>query len=164
MPSGAGTIFGQGGQDRDRQNREIGNAKQRSTLEFESLFVPKTSVLQKKVFVGFWSIFLSQRRFTTQVSGGAKVAQRGPKYLQGGRLPPYFPRLCLFIKLKNSHVRLIKECNSMPSLVYEENPHHAVNIETAKKTFKYHITFRQGGCSNRQSAVIWREGVGQIVI
>jgi len=35
------------------ESAKIGNAKQKSTLELESLFVPKTSVLQKKVFAGF---------------------------------------------------------------------------------------------------------------
>jgi len=40
---------------------------------------------------------LSQTWLTTQVSGGAKVAQGGPKYLQGGNCPPtsraYVPKL-----------------------------------------------------------------------
>jgi len=48
---------GGGGQDRERQIRELGNAKLRSTLELESPFVPKTSVLQKKVFAGFGAFF-----------------------------------------------------------------------------------------------------------
>jgi len=101
---GVVTIFGQGSKT---EIAKIGNAKLRYTLELKSLFVPKTSVLQKngafygpinigspkKVFAGFWSVFLSQAWFTTQVSGGAIVAKEGPKYLQGGQLPPYFPRL-----------------------------------------------------------------------
>jgi len=38
---------------------KIGNAKQRSTLELESLFVPEISVLGKKkrCFAGFGAIF-----------------------------------------------------------------------------------------------------------
>jgi len=40
---------------------KIGNAKQRSTLELENLFVPKTSVLQKKGLRRIWSIFLARK-------------------------------------------------------------------------------------------------------
>jgi len=61
----------------------------RSSPDLEHFFDPKTSVLKKKkVFAGFWSVVLSQTRFTTQVSEGAKVAQEGPKYLQRAAFPP----------------------------------------------------------------------------
>jgi len=50
---------------------------------------------KKKVFPGFGRIFVPKIAQDTSLRG-AKVAQRGPKYLQGGSCPPapYFPRLC----------------------------------------------------------------------
>jgi len=82
LPSGAGTILGQGGQDRERQSRE-------REIKF---FCPKNR--QKKGLRRIRSVFLSQKWLRIKVLGGAKDAQEGPKYLQGGSCPPYFPRLC----------------------------------------------------------------------
>jgi len=50
MCSGAGTILGQGGPDQERQglDREI-----RFFAEIGLLFVPKTTIIYKKVFAGF---------------------------------------------------------------------------------------------------------------
>jgi len=60
----------------------------------EAFFVPKTSVLQKKgVFAGFGRFFVPKMAQDTSLRGG-KSHPGGPKYLQEGQLPPYFPRLC----------------------------------------------------------------------
>jgi len=47
---------------------------------------------------------------------GAKVAQGGPKYLQGRQLPPYFPRLCKYNKI-NSNSENFKGARLFTSLV-----------------------------------------------
>jgi len=99
--SGAGTILGQGRQDRERQSREreikffaeIGlflsqkqafskRKKKRSSPDLECLLVPKTSVRQIK------------RKKQGRKNGPGYKSQRGkslpgrPKYLQGGSCPP----------------------------------------------------------------------------
>jgi len=59
----------------------------------ERYFVPKRSVLQKKEkgSVGLGAFFCLK-------NGSGYKSQGGPKYLQGGKLPPYFPHLCLEFK------------------------------------------------------------------
>jgi len=37
-------------------------------------------------------------------------------------------------------------------------------IQSNLGTFKYHMTLKEGGCSDLQIAVIWRRRFGQIVI
>jgi len=89
--SGAETIFGQWGQDRERQNRE------REIEVFAGIgafFVPKTSVLQQKRSSPDLKRFLVPKMAQDTGLRGSKVAQGRPKYFQGGQLPPYFPRLC----------------------------------------------------------------------
>jgi len=104
--SGAGTIFGQGGQDRERQiwEREM---KVISGIG-ERVFVPETGVLQKKglrqiwsvnlseymrkkCLCRIWSVFLSQKWLRIQVSGG-KSRLGGAKIFPGrGSCPPCPP-------------------------------------------------------------------------
>jgi len=110
ITSGMRTILGQGGQGRERQSRD----REKFFAEIGVFFSQKQAFSKKKIKKGLrriWSVFLSQkqafclpppkkglRRIRSvylpqkwpriQVSGGAKVAQGGPKFLQGGRLPP----------------------------------------------------------------------------
>jgi len=80
---------------------KIGNAKQRSTLELESLFVPKTSVLQKKVFVGSRAFFgpktpVLQKKKSLLDFGAFSCPKHGSRHRSqggGGGLTPCFPRL-----------------------------------------------------------------------
>jgi len=97
--SGVGTIFGQGGKI---EFAKIGNAKQRSTLELESLFVSKTSVFpKKKVLAGFGAFFdpkasvLQKKRssldfgaFSCPKHGSRHRSQGRAKVAQEGQLPP----------------------------------------------------------------------------
>jgi len=88
--SGAGTIFGQEGADRERQNRE---RKMKVFAGIGAFICPGNKRSPKKKGLRrIWSVFLSQKWLKIQVSGGAKVAQRGPKYFQRVQLPPYFRR------------------------------------------------------------------------
>jgi len=91
--SGAGTIFGQGGQDRERQSRE---REIKVFAGIRAFFVPKRNVFKKKVyagleasscpemkrspkkvFPGFGRISVPKMAQDTSLKGRAKVAQGG---------------------------------------------------------------------------------------
>jgi len=104
---------------------KIGNAKQRSTLELEShwfskkkvfagfgaFFDSKTSILKKKIFAGFRAFFGPKTLDSQKKKRGLRrilerflvpnmahdTGLRVAKVAQGGQLPPYFPRLCLYV-------------------------------------------------------------------
>jgi len=56
---------------------------------------------------------------------------------------------------RNRHFDLTR---SLGSILKPTKP-APVETETIRGTFKYHMTLREGVCSNRQSIVIWEEGI-----
>jgi len=85
--SGAGTIFGQGRQDRERQNRE------HETEVYVGVgvsFCPENKRSPKKqVFAGFFERFLvPNMAHDTGLRGGGGSCPGAPKYLQGAAAPP----------------------------------------------------------------------------
>jgi len=97
--SGAETIFGQGGQDRERQNREREIKVFAGTGAF---FCPENKRSpKKKVFAGLgaffkrslrriWAFFVPKMVQDTSLRG-AKVAQEGQNISRGGSCPPWLP-------------------------------------------------------------------------
>jgi len=81
-----GNYFWTGGQDRECQSRE---REIKVFVGIRAFFCPenKRSPKKKKSSPDLGG-FLSQKWLRIQVSGEAKVAQGGPKYLQGGSCPP----------------------------------------------------------------------------
>jgi len=87
LRSGAGTIFGQEVQDRERQSRKREIKVFAGIGEF---FVPKTSVLQKKGLHWIWAFFCPENGSGNKSQRGAKVAQGGQN-ISRGAAPPCLP-------------------------------------------------------------------------
>jgi len=101
--SGAGTILGQGGQDRERQSREreikffaiclfpknkrSPKNKKKGFRRIRSVFLSQNKRSLKKGLRRIRSVFLSQKWLRIQVSGRAKVSQGGQNISRGAAAP-----------------------------------------------------------------------------
>jgi len=86
--SGAGTIFGQGGQNRERQSRE---REIKIFAGIGAFFVPKRSVLQKKGLRRIWAFLCPKNGSEYKSQGGQKSPRGGQNISRGGSCLPCLP-------------------------------------------------------------------------